>query len=517
MIEIAIWAIFEAQFMASVEYGNPVQDVMFQVMFTSPNGEDHTIEGFWDCGKMWKARFSPDMVGKWTYETKSSDKGLDGQKGEFECIAYEGNNPLYAHGATKVSDNGRYLVHADGKPFFWLSDTAWNGVLLADENSWQTYLRDRVSKGFTAIQFVTTQWRAAKADADGNIAFTGTDKIEINPVFFQRMDKMVDMLNENGLIAAPVMIWTCTKVDPGQTVAEDQLIILAKYMVARYGAHQVIWFLGGDGNYMGERAEMWKRIGRAVFGDDYDRLVTMHPGGMQWVDDEFRHEKWFSFNGYQSGHGDDDQTLRWLCEGPPAKDWKKEPHHPYINLEPNYEGHVSYQSRKMISDRDVRRAGYWSLLVSPTAGLTYGVHGVWSWQLEEGAPMDHEGSGVAKAWYDAMELPGSSQMKHLKDFFSSIKWWELVPSPELLVEPQGTDNPRKFVASAKSENCAVLYLTEGIEIEINMRLINGAKIARWFDPRTGEWSESLKVRDGIEAFGAPDGEDWVLWIGSNER
>ena len=25
----------------------------------------------------------------------------------------------------KISDNGRFLVHKDGKPFFYLGDTAW--------------------------------------------------------------------------------------------------------------------------------------------------------------------------------------------------------------------------------------------------------------------------------------------------------------------------------------------------------------------------------------------------------
>ncbi len=512
MLEIIVWTIFEAHFIASREYENPIKDVSFQATFISPKGKAQVIDGFWDGERNWRIRFSPDEVGKWTFQTKSSDKGLDNKRGEFKCIPYTGNNPLYKHGAIKVSDNGRYLIHNDGEPFFWLSDTAWNGVLLADEDSWQKYLQDRVSKGFTAIQFVATQWRAATTDAEGNVAFTGTDKIQINPKFFQRMDRMIRLINENTLVSAPVMIWACTGKDPGQTVAEDQLILLAKYMVARYSAYQVIWFLGGDGNYMGDNAEKWKRIGRAVFGDNYNRLVTMHPGGMNWVDDEFRHEKWFSFNGYQSGHGDDEPTLRWLCEGPPAKDWKKEPHHPYINLEPNYEGHVSYQLRKVFTDRDVRRAVYWSLLVSPTAGVTYGAHGIWSWQLEEGVPLDHAGSGVASPWYEAMKMPGSMQMKHVRNFFSLAKWWKLMPAPELLVEQPGAENPRKFVASARSEDCAVLYLTEGMEIKVNTKLIEGNKIARWFDPRTGIMSEAINVINDIEIFKAPDNEDWVLLI-----
>lgn len=28
-------------------------------------------------------------------------------------------------GDLRVSDNGRFLVHADGSPFFYLADTAW--------------------------------------------------------------------------------------------------------------------------------------------------------------------------------------------------------------------------------------------------------------------------------------------------------------------------------------------------------------------------------------------------------
>lgn len=516
MMQIAQWTRFEAQFTGSADYENPVQDVSLEVYFTSPNGRQQTALGFWDGGRMWKVRFSPDEVGHWTYQTQSSDSGLDNQTGEFECIPYSGDNSLYDHGAIQLSENHRFLTHSDGTPFFWLGDTAWNGVLLSDEEGWQTYLQDRVDKGFTVIQFVSTQWRAAKGDADGRVAFTGKDRIQINPEFYQRMDQRMDALNRHGLVGAPVLIWTCTRIDPGQTVLEDQLIVLARYMVARYGAHQVIWILGGDGNYRGERAERWKRIGEAVFGDQSSRLVTMHPGGMQWVADEFRHEPWLSFVGYQSGHGDDERTLRWLCEGPPAQDWNKEPRRPTINLEPNYEAHISYQSRKMIEAHDVRRAVYWSLLVSPTAGITYGGHGIWSWQLEAGEPMDHAGTGVAQPWHEALHLPGSAHIKHLKSLFSSIRWWELLPAPELLAEQPGAADARRFVVSARAENgsWAILYLTAGTTISVNREAIKEAAAARWFNPRTGEWLEPVQIREGTETFTAPDTDDWVLWIGT---
>ena len=91
---------------------------------------------------------------------------------------------------------------------------------------------------------------------------------------------------------------------------------------------------------------------------------------MHWNGEEFRHEDWLDILGYQSGHGDDNATLNWLVCGPPATDWKTPPPRVFINLEPPYENHISYQTKQRISAAMARRALYWSLLVSPTAGVT---------------------------------------------------------------------------------------------------------------------------------------------------
>ncbi len=519
MTQVSQWTRFQTQFTSSADYENPVQDVRVQVDFTAPDGGKHTIPGFWDGGRTWKVRFSPEQMGTWNYRShcsNGSDAGLENQTGQFQCVPYDGGNPLYRRGIIRLSDNRRHLVHSDGTPFFWLADTAWNGALLSHEGDWAAYLQDRAAKGFTVIQFITTQWRAATGDADGRAAFTGEGEIQVSPEFYQRMDRRIDTLNDYGLVAAPVLIWTCTNIDPGLILPDDQLMVLAGYMVARYGSHQVIWILGGDGDYRDEKAQRWRKIGRTVFGDHSGRLATMHPQGRQWIADEFRHEPWFSFNGYQSGHGDNEDTLRWLCQGPPAEDWRKEPHHPIINLEPNYEAHTAYHSRKPHDAHAVRRAAYWSLLVSPPAGVTYGAHGIWSWQMEAAEPMGHEGSGVARQWHEAVNLPGSTDMKHLKSLFSSIEWWHLVPAPELLVQQPGADEPSRFVAAAKATDgsWAIIYLPEGTTISLQTDTLNSVDNARWFNPRSGEWSDVLHISGGFESFTAPDSDDWILWIGT---
>src|SRR4029079_18297219 len=54
----------------------------------------------------------------------------------------------------KISDNKRFLVHDNGKPFFYLGDTAWELFHRLNHEDATVYLEDRARKGFTVIQAV---------------------------------------------------------------------------------------------------------------------------------------------------------------------------------------------------------------------------------------------------------------------------------------------------------------------------------------------------------------------------
>ena len=51
-----------------------------------------------------------------------------------------------------VSDNKRFLQTSDGKPFFWLGDTAWLLFKSLDRADAERYLDDRQKKGFNVVQ-----------------------------------------------------------------------------------------------------------------------------------------------------------------------------------------------------------------------------------------------------------------------------------------------------------------------------------------------------------------------------
>lgn len=522
------WGIFEASFTSARAYDNPLQDAELFVTFTSPSRETRTVRGFWDGGSTWRVRFSPDETGEWTYATRAlpaTDTGLGSRTGAFRVAAAKGQTRFDRHGRIRVSATRTFLEHADGTPYFWLADTGWNAALHSTPDEWQHYIGERARQGFTAIQWVATQWRAApEGDRLKERAFAGHERIAVNPAFFQRLDAKAAALDRAGLLNVPVLLWAIgggsnPNVNPGFSLPEDQAIRLARYMIARWQAYDVAWILPGDGDYRGERAARWRRIGGAVFGAGADAPVLLHPGGMHWVLPEFLNEPWIDVHGYQSGHGDDERTLRWMTEGPPSTDWRIEPRRPFINLEPPYEHHLAYQSKQPIPAEHVRRAVYWSLLNAPVAGVSYGGHGVWGWDDGTRPPTDHPNSGTPLPWRQAIQMPGASQMGYVAAFFTSIDYWRLKPAPHAIVEQPGAGAPARFIAAAASEagDLFVAYTPEARAIAVNLAAVPAGS-AMWGNPRTGARTPATGVQAGtVVRFEPPGPGDWLLMVGARVR
>lgn len=510
------WARYERGFASGRSYDNPLYDVtQFVVEFTSPTGRVKRVNGFWDGGRDWRVRFCPDEVGTWTFVSQCSDKangGLHGVKGSFECAPQDSRLAIYARGSLVRPKGAYHLAHSDGTPFFWCACTAWNGALKSTEQEWATYLKDRVANGYTVIQFVTTQWRGCDVDSAGEVAFTGSGRIRVNPSFFQRLDRKVDQINEHGLIAAPVLLWALPvaagrELSPGYYLPENEAVLLARYMLARYGGHQVVWILGGDGRYVNEYEQRWKTIGKGVFGDAHPGLVAQHPQGRSWIGREYADEHWLDIVGYQSSHSNAKGTVEWINKGPMANDWDKLPARPIINLEPNYE-----EIGRRITAQDVRNASYWSLLATPIAGITYGANGIWPWIRPGEDILNHgDGSGVTP-WFESIKLPGSVQIGYLARMIQTLPWWRYRPCPEQLLEQPGDKTYSHFISVARTDDydSVIAYLPA----QQTMKLSNPLNVryrGRWFDPVKNEYrtAEIVHSQNALNAT-SPADQDFVL-------
>lgn len=472
-------------------------------------------------------RFTPDETGTWTWHSFASDtsnSGLHDVAGGFTCGPPLANgNRFERHGPVVIANDGVHLVHADGSPFFWLADTAWNGPLWSSEEGWEFYVEHRVGQGFTAVQWVATQWRGAPlGDLFQRRAYTGEESISINLDFFRRLETRHEVLVRAGVLSVPIMLWAINRgpedaVNPGVSLPEKEAILLGRYMTARWNADPMVWVLNGDGDYRGEKAARWRIIGRGVFQEVWHAPVAIHPGGLMWVMDGFPDESWLSISGYQSGHSDTESNSRWITSGPPSTYWKRDRARASLSLEAPYES-PARQGQTTAPDYVTRRNHYWSILNAPIVGVSYGASGVWSWS-DGRSPVPGHGGRIPPFWKTALDLPAAEQMTHLIRFFEGIDFQRLRPEPGVLARQPGTNSVTRFISAAQSadKTLTVIYTPVDRTMTLNPAALPPAAAGEWFNPRSGVRSVAMgrPAGDTVE-FSTPAEGDWLLVLKKRE-
>ena len=112
----------------------------------------------------------------------------------------------------EVSPNHRFLRYADGRPFFYLADTAWELFHRCTREEARTYLETRAAQGFTVIQAVML------AEFDGLREPNAYGRLPLrdeNPAtpddseggYWDHVDGIVRTANELGLVVGALPTW----------------------------------------------------------------------------------------------------------------------------------------------------------------------------------------------------------------------------------------------------------------------------------------------------------------------
>jgi hypothetical protein len=497
----AKWGRFEQSFKSSAKYENPFQQCALKVSFVSPSGETTSVDGFWDGGKTWRVRFSPNQLGRWTYRTSCSDaanRGLNGQSGEFLCTSPTGQSRFAKHGPVQVAKDHRHFEHADGAPFFWMADAAWNAARLATPKEWITYTQVRGGQNFSAVQ-----WSVGMgADAKKRSAFSGQNQISIDPEYFQELDEKIDMMNRAGLLSVIAPLWGNDKAIEG--LPEEQIAMFVRYLNARWGAYDVAWLLTLNEN----RGARWMRIGRHVFAETRHAPVILFPGELASGFDDFQNEKWVDAFGFGLGQNMNEDSLKWLVSGPLGN---PSVNRPLINVLPPMENGLAAQSNERIGPGDVRHVAWWSLLLTRPAGVSYGAQDVATWNAVK--------QGKLPTWQLSLFLPGAKQMSNIAEFFTSTDWWTLHPAQRSLATQPGNNAPKRYVASAEDDakTMSVTYVPEDRGLELFLEALPPAPAIQWLNPRTGKKSPAVAVVGSRTCqLPTPDVGDWVLLLKSGK-
>ena len=503
------WGRFEQSFKSSLAYSNPLQQATLTVLFTSPSGATDQMYGFWDGGKLWRVRFSPDQVGLWSFRTICSDadnRGLHNRTGKFLCTAPTGISRFSEHGPIRVARDRRHFEHADGTAFFWLADTVWNGARASGPKDWEFYALVRATQEFTVAQWSVAPGRDFKNES----ALGGTpERIAINPGFFQRLDSKLETLMKAGILSAiaPPVKWDgenrISTILPG-----DQAALLLRYLVARWGAEPVAWLLNAEADDRPIDPKAWKGLGQDVFASLPHAPVVLFAGNTPVLLDDFREANWVDAIGFQPVTDFSDEALRSGLVGPFAKEWNKEPARPLLVLAP-VENSTGPQSKKRFTADDVREATYWSLLLTPPAGINYGAEGVMNWDTGRKDEMPED----LPIWQKSLFLPAAKQVSHLAKIMNSVEFWRLRPRPQFIATQPGDSAPRHYIAAAGTEanDLTLVYAPQDRTVEILLEALPPAPHVTWLNPRTGGNSPAVAVVGASTCqFPTPDPGDWLL-------
>lgn len=105
----------EIELAAASQPANPYVALNALATLTPPEGgKARIIPLFWDGGQRWKLRFSPDVVGRWTWSVTSPDSGLDGRSGVIEA-----SESSSAGSIRPMKDFPLHFERQNSQPFFF--------------------------------------------------------------------------------------------------------------------------------------------------------------------------------------------------------------------------------------------------------------------------------------------------------------------------------------------------------------------------------------------------------------
>ncbi len=423
----------------------------------------------------------------------------------------------------KVSDNKRFLVTEQGKPFFYLGDTAWELFHRLNREEAERYLSHRAAHGFTVIQAVVLAELDGLKDpnAYGQVPLIDNDPRKPNEKYFEHVDWIVRRANELGLYIGMLPTWGDKwnkKWGVGPEIfTPENAHDYGEWLGKRYKNAGIIWILGGDRPVENDthRAIIRAMAAGLRKGDGGRHLITFHPMGGQGSAQYFHGEDWLDFNMRQNGHkaefnGRYDQTLA---------DYQRTPIKPVLDGEPIYEDHpLDFKPNEFgyATAVDVRRPLYWDLF-SGACGHTYGNHAVWQMFDKNRKPINNP----LMTWYEALDQPGAKQMQYGRKLIESRPMLTRVPDETVLI-PSAIPTfipgagQRRFAACRCSQGSyAFIYVPYGRPFEVRMEVIAGPKVvAWWYNPRNGEAKQIGEFSNqGTQRFTPPQlGEalDWIL-------
>jgi hypothetical protein len=256
------------------------------------------LPGFWAGGNIWRFRFTPTLIGLWTWNVDSELTLSETLSGSVNATP-----PLPgARGFLKKDPNKPYtLCYSDGTPEYLWGNTGYailDTALHGDTRGWQTFVNQTKDHGMTKIRLLVTLWAFGETYKGEhwypweNCTKTAPRFAAFNQSYWEKLDEVVRYMHERGVIAELILFPDYSKWpnDLGMyymTQADEQRYM--KFAIARYAAYcNVVWCLTNE----------WGNSWRGRFPE-----VTAPPGDNEYTGNCAWHPEWISGGGIAEEYG----------------------------------------------------------------------------------------------------------------------------------------------------------------------------------------------------------------------
>jgi len=428
-----------------------------------------------------------------------------------------------------ISSNNRFLVKADGTPFFPVVDTVWQLPWMVNQADVQYYLQTRKEQKFNALNIVAFAMPCCGTPVTTTNVY-GKQPFEIvsgkydplQPIetagydYWDNLEFIINEAQNQGLYVILLPAWGARIAGDWGDGHPDSSVILDVNNASNYASwisHRfrnytnIIWMIGGDrsavyGSY-DYRPAFRKMADGVLAGNELQPvLLSYHPrkGGLN-SSDWFNNDNWLSFNSIQEAPDIQIDEI--------SHDYNLSPTKPTWLMEGRYEDYFGTSD-----DWQVRFQAYQTIFAGGF-GYTYGHMGIWD---------------LGSGWKSYMQDVGANDMCHLYTLMTSMtntQFLSRVPDQSLIDGDKGsmTGNQGMYSSCIVATRAAdgdhsMIYSANGRNIRVNMnKLSNTPKRALWFNPRTGLVTlDSTNVTSGsgapIHEFDPPgsaeNGNDYIL-------
>jgi hypothetical protein len=485
--------------------GNPF-DITFGAIFSNNTNSTTKLSGFYNGNNEWIIRFSSSNIGNQNFTTFSSIPELSGLTGNVTITENPDKN---RHGAVTINSKApQYFIYEDSTSYFSLAfELDWLFALDYTNKTDIPKTRQLISEvkenGFNQVVMnlfaYDVQWKTEQnipAEYEYRkpsfFPFKGSnekpDFSELNPEFFKHFDRVIQHLNEQGIVAhIMIYVWNKKVSWPEMYSRADNRYF--DYVIDRYQAYSnIIWDVSKEALDYGRCDIKYvnERISRIRKNDAFNRLITVHD--YEYCSREPDKVDFIAVQNWRSGLFYQMIDIR-----------NKHMNKPIVNIE-----HGGYESGSYLSFPG-NYSNAETCLVRNYECVFAGVYSTYYWQNTSWNIVVYDPFNQSKG----LVQPHFEYYKHLAGLFKKYDFNTLFSTKAKL-----TTNSKGGLENLSSSGYALtngkdlfMYLVLAESQQINTTIPkpqNGQIEASWFNPFTGEYSEKVKLNwTGWQEFKSP--------------